>query len=164
VRPNKLHEKEGVAKEKTLEQIGKSLAEVGDFAIGFGQEIRLEVHGGVTNLADIKTIMETAKADNVRVCWNSNPQDTENGGIEKNFALVKEFLGHTTHIHELNGGGKAENGSPYPYDKLFKLMVDADYEGWMLMEASSKPEDKVKALGEQKALWTEMIKKARAKA
>jgi sugar phosphate isomerase/epimerase len=161
VRPNKLHEKEGIAKEKTLEQIGKALAEVGDFAIGFGQEIRLEVHGEITNLADIRIIMETAKSDNVRVCWNSNPQDATGEGIEKNFALVKEFLGHTTHIHELDGGGKSSSGSAYPYDKLFKLMVEADYEGWMLMEASSKPEDKVKALGDQKAIWTKMMAEAR---
>src|SRR5262249_25452170 len=47
VKPNNLHEKEGVAVDKTLEQIGKSLAEVGEYAIGFGQEIRLEVHGTV---------------------------------------------------------------------------------------------------------------------
>jgi hypothetical protein len=39
--------------------------------------------------------------------------------------------------------------------------VQADYDGWMLMEASSKPEDKVKALGEQKALWSKMMAEAR---
>jgi sugar phosphate isomerase/epimerase len=161
VRPNKLHEKEGISKAQTLEQIGKSLAEVGDFAIGFGQEIRLEVHGAVTDLADIRTIMKTAKSDNVRVCWNSNPADLQGEGLEKNFDMVKEYLGHTTHIHELDGGGKSSGGTPYPYDKLFKLMVQADYDGWMLMEASSKPEDKVKALGEQKALWTKMMTEAR---
>lgn len=161
VRPNKLHDNEGVAKEQTLEQIGKSLAELGDFSIGFGQEIRLEVHGGITDLSDIQKIMKTAKTDNVRVCWNSNAQDLQGEGLEKNFALVKEYLGHTTHIHELDGGGKSSGGTPYPYEKLFKLMVDADYDGWMLMEASSKPEDKVKALGEQKALWTQMMTAAR---
>ncbi|HEY2573117.1 MAG TPA: TIM barrel protein, partial [Verrucomicrobiaceae bacterium] len=46
VKPNNFHDKkEGIPREKTLEQIGKSLAELGDFALGFGQEIRLEVHG-----------------------------------------------------------------------------------------------------------------------
>lgn len=164
VRPNKLHEKEGIAKEKTLEQIGKSLAELGDFSIGFGQEIRLEVHGEITSLEDIRTIMQTANQDNVRVCWNSNPTDLAGEGIEKNFAFVKDWLGHTTHIHELDNGGKSSSGTPYPYDKLFKLMAAADYDGWMLMEASSKPEDKVKALGDQKALWTQMMAEGRKKA
>jgi hypothetical protein len=44
-----------------------------------------------------------------------------------------------------------------------KLFVDADYDGWWLMEAASKPEDKVKALGEQKALFDKMLAEARRK-
>jgi sugar phosphate isomerase/epimerase len=156
VKPNNLHEKDGVAKEVTLVQIGKALAELADYSIGFGQEIRLEVHGDVTQLADIAKIMEVANADNVRVCWNSNPSDLENGGIEKNFEAVKEKLGRTIHIHELNSG-------KYPYDTLAKLLVEADYEGWVLMEAASKVEDKVAALAEQKALWDALIKGARKK-
>ena len=46
-------------------------------------------------------------------------------------------------------------------DKLAKQLVEADYEGWVLMEAATKVEDKVAALGEQKALWEQMMKKAR---
>lgn len=159
VKPNNFHDKkEGIPREKTLEQIGKSLAELGEFALGFGQEIRLEVHGDVTGLADIRRIMEIAKADNVRVCWNSNQADLSGDGIEKNFSLVKDFLGGTTHIHELDGGGKSgRGGAAYPFDKLAKLLVDADYDGWVLMEAASKPEDKVKALGEQKKMWEKLV-------
>ncbi len=154
VKPDKLHEKEGVPRDQTLEQIGKALAQLGDYAIGFGQEVRLEVHGQVTKLADIRKVMEVADADNVRVCWNSNPADLEEGGLEKNFALVKDYLGHTTHVREL--------GDPkYPFATLMKLLVDADYDGWVLMEAASKPEDKVKALGEQKDLWEKMVTDAR---
>jgi sugar phosphate isomerase/epimerase len=162
VKPNNFHDKkEGIPREKTLEQIGKSLAELGDFALGFGQEIRLEVHGDVTGLADIRRIMEIAKADNVRVCWNSNQADLEGEGLEKNFALVKDYLGHTTHIHELGGGGKSSHGGPYPFDKLAKLLVDADYDGWVLMEAASKVEDRFTALGEQKDLWEKLVGTAR---
>lgn len=154
VKPNNLHEKEGVAVEKTLEQIGKALAEVGEYAIGFGQEIRLEVHGTVgKSLANIAKIMDTANSSNVRVCWNSNPTDMD-GGLQKNFDLVKNHLGHTTHIHELKEG-------KYPYGELFKLFVNADYDGWMLMEAASKVEDKAQALGEQKQIWTGLMEAAR---
>ena len=155
VKPDKLHEKEGVPKEKTLEQIGKSLAELGDYAIGFGQEIRLEVHGQVTQLPDVRKVMEIANADNVRVCWNSNPADLEGEGIEKNFALVKDFLGHTTHVRKLDD-------PKYPFATLAKLLVDADYDGWVLCEAADKVEDKVAALGEQKNVWEKMVKEARA--
>lgn len=154
VKPDQLHEKEGIPKEKTLEQIGKSLAELGDFALGFGQEIRLEVHGQVTALPDIKKVMEIASADNVRVCWNSNPADLEGEGLEKNFALVKEYLGKTTHVRPLGD-------EKYPFAKLIKLLVEADYEGWVLMEANTKVEDKVKALGEQKVLFDKYLVDAR---
>ena len=146
VKPNNFHDKDGVPREQTIEQIGKSLAQLGDHALGFGQEVRLEVHGDVTNLADIRKIMEIADCDNVRVCWNSNAADLQGEGIEKNFALVKDHLGRTVHVHDLND-------AKYPFDTLAKLLVQADYTGWVLCESATKTEDKVKALGEQKAIW-----------
>lgn len=152
VKPNALPKE--VPVEKTLEQIGKSLAELGDYALGFGQEIRLEVHGGVCDLGHIKTIMEVAARDNVRVCWNSNEQDLEGEGIEANFAKVQPYLGRTTHIREVNEG-------KYPYDKLAKLLVNADYDGWVLLEARTKPADRVAALAEQKKLFNDLILAAR---
>lgn len=153
VKPNALPK--DVPVEKTLEQIGKALAELGDHALGFGQEIRLEVHGKETSdLGHTRTIMQAAARDNVRVCWNSNPEDLKGDGIEANFAKVKEFLGHTVHIREVNVGD-------YPYDKLVKLLVEADYEGHVCMEARTKPADLVKALAEQSNLFTALVKTAR---
>ena len=43
VRPNDLPE--GVPHEKTIEQIGRALNEVGAYGADYGQQIRLEVHG-----------------------------------------------------------------------------------------------------------------------
>ena len=43
VKPDKFYD--NVPHEKTIEQIGKALNELGEFAAGFGQQIRLEVHG-----------------------------------------------------------------------------------------------------------------------
>ncbi|MEW6307348.1 MAG: TIM barrel protein, partial [Verrucomicrobiota bacterium] len=71
VRPNGLPKE--VPPEKTLEQIGKSLRELGQFAFGYGQQIRLEVHGKDTSLLpNIKKIMDVADHPMVGVCWNSN--------------------------------------------------------------------------------------------
>src|SRR5437762_13411469 len=59
VRPNGLPPE--VPKEKTLEQIGKSLREVGQFGADHGIQIRLEVHGKDTSqVPNIKTIMDAA--------------------------------------------------------------------------------------------------------
>lgn len=162
VKPNALPK--DVEKEKTLEQIGKALAELGDYAIGFGQEIRLEVHGGVTDLGDIRTVMQVSKADNVRVCWNSNDKDLDGDGIEKNFAKVQDYLGHTLHMRELN----EQNAKvKYPYATLAKLLVGADWDGWACLEGHTPPKDseaRVKGLIEQRELWTAMVLEARKSA
>jgi sugar phosphate isomerase/epimerase len=153
VKPNALPP--GVPAEKTLEQIGKALADIGDYASGFGQEIRLEVHGKETsNLDHIRTIMDAADRGNVRVCWNSNGEDLAGEGIEANFAKVRDHLGRTVHIREVNAGD-------YPYDKLAALLVDADYEGFVCLEARTKPEDRVKALAEQRELFMKLVMDAR---
>lgn len=152
VKPNQLPKE--VPVEKTLEQIGKALAELGDAGLGFGQEIRLEVHGGVSDLGHIKTIMEVADHPGVRVCWNSNDEDLKGEGIEANFAKVQPFLGKTVHIREVNEGA-------YPYAKLAELLVKADYQGWVCLEARTKPSDRVVALAEQRRLFMEMVHNAR---
>jgi sugar phosphate isomerase/epimerase len=156
VKPNALPK--DVPIEKTLVQIGKALAELGNHAIGFGQEIRLEVHGKDTSLLpNIKTIMEAcADADNVRVCWNSNDTDLEGEGIEANFAMVKNRLAHVTHIR---GVSLAPN---YPFAKLAKLLVEADYDGHVCLEAAKLPSgDIVAALAEQRGLFMNLITEAR---
>ena len=67
VRPNGLPNE--VPVEKTLEQIGLSLRECGEFAADLGVQIRLEVHGGGTSeLPHIRTIIDVADHDNVYVC------------------------------------------------------------------------------------------------
>ena len=149
VKPNRFHE--GIPHEKTLEQIGKSLNEVGKFAADYGQQIRLEVHGkGTQQLPNIKTIMDVADNPNVTVCWNSNNQDLDGKGLEYNFNLLKDRFGDTVHVRELNIGD-------YPYQKLMSLFVQMNYDGYILLECRTEPEDKVKALIEQRKVWEKMI-------
>ncbi len=152
VKPNQFHE--GVPKDKTLEQIGKSLNEIGEFGEDYGQEIRLEVHGpGTSELPNIKKIMDVADHPNVGVCWNCNDVDLFGEGMEHNFNLVKDRLGSTVHVRELNIGD-------YPYQELIKLLVSMDYEGWILLECRTDPDDKVAAMIKQEKVFKEMIKNA----
>ncbi len=153
VKPNSFHK--NVPREKTIEQIGKSLNVVGAFAADYGQQIRLEVHGQCSPLPIIKQIMQLADHPNVGVCWNSNAQDLEGEGLEHNFNLVKDRFGATAHVRELNVGD-------YPYRQLFGLLVKMDYDGWILLECRTEPEDKVAALVEQREVFREMIAGARA--
>lgn len=154
VKPNALPKE--VEKSKTLDQIARALAELGDEAAGFGQEIRLEVHGGVSNLADIADIMKSAARPNVRVCWNSNQQDLDGEGIEANFARVKDYFGRTLHIRGARVPG-------YPWPTLATLLVEAGYDGWVLLEAGGKrPEgDPAALLADQRDAFMELVAAAR---
>jgi sugar phosphate isomerase/epimerase len=152
VKPNDLPK--NVPQEKTIEQIGKSLNELGRFGADYGQQIRLEVHGGCSRLPIIKAIMDVADNPNVGVCWNCNEQDLEGEGLEYNFNLVKDRFGKTVHVRELNIGD-------YPYQELLNLFVAMDYDGWILLEARTKPDDRVKALAEQRQVFEQMVAKAR---
>lgn len=145
----------GVPYEKTIEQIGRSLNELGAFGESHGQEIRLEVHGGCSPLPVIKAIMDAADHPNVKVCWNCNRQDLEGEGLAYNFHLVRPFFGATAHVRELDM-------DDYPYQELIDLMVGTNYDGWVLLEARTRPDDRVKALAEQRAVFAEMVAKAQS--
>lgn len=154
VKPNAFHE--GIPHEKTIEQIGRSLNEVGKYASDFGQQIRLEVHGEETQeLPNIRSIMDVANNKNVTVCWNCNDQDLLGEGLEYNFNLVKNRFGDTVHVRELNIGA-------YPYQQLINLLVGMKYKGWILLEARTKPVDLIAALEEQRNVFNEMVTKAKA--
>jgi sugar phosphate isomerase/epimerase len=152
VKPDSFHKE--VPREKTIEQIGKALNELGEYGEGFGQQIRLEVHGQCAELPTIKAIFDIATHSNVAICWNSNPQDLQGEGLEHNFKLVNKRFGETCHIHELDD-------AKYPYEQLFKLLVQSGYSGWLLLEASSKPSDRVVALIEQAKLFESLVAKAK---
>ncbi|MGE3777213.1 MAG: sugar phosphate isomerase/epimerase family protein, partial [Pirellulaceae bacterium] len=153
VKPNDFHKQ--VPREKTIEQIGRALNEVGEYGAGFGQQIRLEVHGQCAELPTIKSILDVATHPNVAICWNSNPQDLQGAGLEQNFKLVANRFGDTCHIHELDD-------PKYPYPQLIKLLVQSNYNGWVLLEASSRQDDLVAALARQAKLFEELVAKSRS--
>lgn len=152
VKPNDLPK--DVPQEKTIEQIGKALNELAAFAADYGQKLRLEVHGQCSPLPIMRKIMDVATHPNVGVCWNSNAEDLRGEGLEFNFNLVKHRLADTVHVRELNIGD-------YPYQKLFELLVQNNYKGWILLECRTNPPDRVAALIEQRKVWEEMMAKAR---
>lgn len=143
-----------VPREKTIEQIGRALNELGEFAEGYGQQIRLEVHGQCAELPTIQAIMNVADHPAVAVCWNSNPSDLQGEGLEANFNLVKNRLGATTHIHVLDSPN-------YPFAKLLELFVQLDYEGWWLLEEGKIPPDPVAELTRQRQLFDHMLAETR---
>jgi sugar phosphate isomerase/epimerase len=149
VKPNTLPE--DVSKEKTIAQIAASFNEVGKFAQDYGQLIRVEVHGHLTQeLPVMKAIFDQVTESNVKICWNCNAEDLLPPGLEANFNSVKKWFGDTVHVREFNIGD-------YPYPELFKLFTQMNYEGWILLEARTQPADRIAALKEQLSLFNELV-------
>ncbi len=151
VKPNDFHPP--IPPEKTIEQIGKALNDLGEYAAGFGQQIRLEVHGKCAEPATIKKIMDVAANENVFLCWNSNKTDLAGDGLLKNFEMLRPRFGATLHVRDFNA-------SDYPWQELFNLLVKTKWEGWMLCEAANQVPDKVAALAEQRKMFDVLLKKA----
>jgi sugar phosphate isomerase/epimerase len=143
VRPNGLPP--GVPVEKTLEQIGRALREVGTYARELGQEIRLEVHGtGTALLPNIKKIMDVADHPAVGVCWNSNPTDLEGAGFDANFDLVKNKIVEV-HLRDLYV-------EDYPFRRLFTRLKEVGYRGFCLAEIDAT-NDPVRVMKYFRSQW-----------
>jgi len=149
VKPNYLPPE--VPKEKTIAQIATSLNEVGRYAQDFGQLIRVEAHGELTQeLPNMKAIFDQVTEPNVKICWNSNDVDLLQAGLEGNFNMVKKWIGDTVHV-------RGFNISDYPYQELLNLLAGIDYKGWILIESSTEPNDKIAALKEQVILFNQLV-------
>ena len=133
VRPNGLPKE--VPEEKTLEQIGKSLAECGAFAQDNGVKIQLEVHGAETQrVPRIRKILDYGRNHpGVRICWNSNPTDLLDGGFEANFRLLRDQIGQV-HMRDLFL-------EEYPWRTLITSLADMKFQGYCFAEidASADP-------------------------
>lgn len=152
VRPNALPK--GVAEEKTLEQIGKSLAECGQAAADAGIEIWCEVHGSNTaHPPRMRKIMDVANHPAVGVTWNSNPGDVKNGSVKEYFELLRPKI-YCCHINELVG--------KYPYRELFSLFNATGYDRYTLIECQAmnteNVDDITRFLRFYRALWEELAR------
>ncbi len=143
VRPNGLLKE--VPVEKTLEQIGTSLLELGGFAKDHGQVIRLEVHGsGTSLLPHVQTIMNHARHPNVGVCWNSNQTDLEGEGLDANFRRVQDRI-VSVHLRDLYL-------DEYPWSRLFRLLSNSGFRGYTMAEIGESP-DPIRVMRYFRALW-----------
>jgi sugar phosphate isomerase/epimerase len=145
VRPNGFPK--DVPPAQTVQNIGACLNELGNFGVGKGVEVWVEVHGAITQIpTNMADIMRATKHQNVGLCWNSNPTDVENGSVAKSFALLKPWI-KNVHINELS--------SNYPWRELFTLLRKAGYERYMLCECAESKEPE-RFLRWYRALWTEL--------
>jgi len=131
--PNAILVEKGIPEEKTLERIGRALAEVGEFAHNHGVEIRVSNHGkGTNDVTRVKKIIDYSGSKHVYMNWNCDGTDTEGIGFEAKFNLVKDRI-RNLHIHDLTS-------ETYPYRRLFELLREAGYKGYCDAEIKASPE------------------------
>ena len=153
VRPNNLHEDQGIPVEQTLKQIGVALTEVGSYAGTRGVEVWVEIHGrGTAHVPHCRSIMDACDAPNVGLTWNCNAQDIIDGSIRQNWMLVRDWI-RCLHIHDLYD-------EAYPWKELFSLCHETGLDGWANQEmgGSSDPE---RVLHYYRALFDAMVEDAR---
>lgn len=145
VKPDRFHK--GIEHAVTIEQIGRSLAELAPFAEDLAQELRLEVHGDGQDPAIIAQIIAEADHPAVKVCWNSNARDVRGRGFAAHYDQLRPSFGATVHCRELDT-------PEYPSIDLIERLVDDGYSGTVLLEAhSSPPRSRVSALKTQRAIF-----------
>jgi sugar phosphate isomerase/epimerase len=143
VRPNGLPKE--IPIDTTLAQIGEAMQHLAEFGDGYGIDVRLEVHGkGTSELPHVRKIMDVARHPRAVVCWNCNETDRAGAGLEKNFELVADRIG-TVHVHDLI--------SDYPWRELFRLLKEAKFDGWTLLEEGNLTPDPLRVMKYYRLLW-----------
>ncbi|MBI3117907.1 MAG: sugar phosphate isomerase/epimerase [Candidatus Hydrogenedentes bacterium] len=133
VRPNGLFEDEPV--DQTCERIGAGWRAVAQFAGDLGVQVRMEVHGGrgSADPVNMRKMLDTANHPNAKICWNSNTgEQDEHGSIKSNFDLLKDAIA-LVHINEIGV-------YQYPWQELFTLLQEINYQGFCLAEIAYNPE------------------------
>ena len=124
---------EGVNREKTMEQIGKSLAEVGEFGHNLGVDVRVCVHGNGTNSVPvIKKIIDYSQNPYVYVNWNCDATELQGEGLVANFNSVKDRI-RGVHLHDMWD-------DKYPYRLFFRLLSENGYKGYCNAEVDESSE------------------------
>ncbi len=146
VRPNGVPE--GVPREKTFEQIGKSLNEIGIFAGDHGIEIWMEVHGRDSSHPPyIAEMMKHCGHPAVGLTWNCNDSDLKDGDVVPYFNLLKDHI-RNVHMRDLT--------VDYPFKQVFSLLRGIGYSGYTLSEIPEVKGDPIRFMKYYRMLWDEL--------
>ena len=139
-----------VPEEKTIAQIAQAMNTLGKFAADYNQEIRTENHGSAGRLTTLRKILDQVDRKNVGVKLNCDAKDAADNGFAANFALVKGRLAHTLHMRD-------PRRPEFPYQLQWDLLIDSGWQGWCLVEETTKVPNRLQALIEVRQTWEKQI-------
>lgn len=146
VRPNNVEDDKGIPREQTYAQIGRAWDECAAFAADYGVQVRMEVHGHVTQEpANFLQILQHVEHPNAKVCWNCNAPDvTAAGTIKPNFDKMADRIA-LVHMRDLYW-------PDYPWQELMVLLQGINYQGFCLAEIPETAEPE-RIMGYYRALF-----------
>jgi sugar phosphate isomerase/epimerase len=128
--------------EKTLLQVAKALAEVGEFGHNNGVDIRVCNEGPISML---KKVIDLSQSPYVYLNWNCPMSDLEGKEFEYNFNSVKNII-KCIHIRAL--------WNDYPWRLFFSLLSKSGYKGYCDAEDEIKSvDDPIRFLKYYRALF-----------
>ncbi len=125
---------EGADKDRVVEQVGKSLREIGEHAEKSGIDCNLEMHGDFYYWKYTLRAVEIADHPRVGIVYNCDARETKWGPIGTSINPVAPYLRHI-HMHNLER-------DDYPYPEFFRILKDIGYAGYLSLECreSADPE------------------------
>ena len=126
--------------EASTVKIGGLGTTCGQAAADAGVRIQVEVHGAETQRIPriVKMLQYAERHPGVWICWNSNPTDLMDGGLEKNFGLLKDRIGQV-HMRDLYV-------EEYPWQRLINLLQEIEFPGYCFAELGEVSSDGVRVL------------------
>ena len=123
---------EGVNAQECVAYVSAAVAEVADYALPYGVEVLLEMHGQFNYWGYTLDALALANRPNLGILYNCDKRDLVGGNMRETFSRVKKYVRHV-HMHELC--------DIYPYHQLFEELVDMGYDGYVSAEvkATSDP-------------------------
>ena len=150
VRPNDLPR--GVPSEKTIEQIGKALNVVGEFGAGFGQQIRLEVHGAAPGC---RSFGRSWTSPPIPMWASAGTRTTRTCGS-------RGWNPISTSSNRLGHHARPATRHPVPVPGPDEALLEGQLPRLVALEAGGKdPPDRVKALAEQRQLFDDYLAAAK---
>lgn len=135
------------------DKVAGVLRDLGDFAVGFGQELRLEADVGSGELAEVAGVLKAVDSAEVRAALRVDDAGVSAELLKKTFEQLSDGLGQTVVFDVKQEGGASV------YDALAACLVGTDYAGWTVLAVQGM--EAIEAVAKEKVLWERRVREAR---
>ncbi len=128
----------GLVKEEVIKNVTDGLVDISDFAKSYGIDVLLEMHSEFNFWKYALNAVKATNRENVGLVYNCDIRDLTGGSPDVTYSYVRNYIKHV-HMHCALRG--------YPYKKLFKLLRQDGYTGYLSVEHDEGSSDPEKVIG-----------------